>query len=67
MRKLIVALFGAVALMSFWAPEAGAQWSQRGLENRNFVIGPPGCVKVWSRRSRETRYGGAPRCRRIPV
>jgi hypothetical protein len=66
MRILMAIAFGVAVLLA-WpvAPAESAQPS--GVSNRPYTLGPPGCVRVWSRRSRETRYVGAPRCRRIYV
>ena len=63
-KFLGVAIFAAMFLM-LTAPAGSAQSGTRGY--KNWAWGPPGCVRVWSNRSRQTRYAGAPRCRRIPV
>jgi len=66
MRTLIAIAFGFAVLLSLpVTPAESAQ--QSGVGNRPYTLGPPGCVRVWSRRSRETRYAGAPRCKRIYV
>ena len=56
MRGLFAIVFGMSALL----PADAAQGVKRA-----WTLGPPGCVKVRFLRSRQTRYGGAPRCRRI--
>ena len=61
MKMLIAIVFG-LGLLLLW-PVAPAQSAPSGA--RPFVWGPPGCVHVRLRRSRETRYAGAPRCKRI--
>ena len=64
MLKLIA--FAAVAgLFLFAAPAGHAQNSMRGMDSGNWKWGPETCVRVQFIRSRQTRYGGAPRCRRI--
>jgi len=64
MRKLIVIALGLAALLALVAMPTAA--AQAGLAKR-WVWGPPTCVRVWMFRSRQTRYAGAPRCRRVPV
>jgi hypothetical protein len=61
----IAAVVGAT--MVILTPAAGAKDMTREYQTADWRWGPEGCVKVRSRRSRETRYGGAPRCRRVPV
>jgi hypothetical protein len=61
MHKLMAIAFGLGALLMLSATPANAQ---AGVQKR-WTLGPPGCVKVRYLRSRNTRYGGAPRCRRI--
>ena len=63
MKTLIAIAFGFAVFLSWTA--SPAESAQSGVGNRSFVWGPTGCVRVWSKRSRETRYAGAPRCRRI--
>ena len=63
MRTLIAIAFGFAVLLAW--PVTTAESAQAGVSNRPYTLGPPGCVRVWMRRSRETRYAGAPRCRRI--
>jgi hypothetical protein len=66
MHKLtMIALVPGALLPLIAMPTAAA--AQPGWGKRGWVWGPPGCVRIWSRRARETRYGGAPRCRRIPA
>jgi hypothetical protein len=65
MKTLIAIAFTFTVFLSWSA--VPAESAQSGVSNRPFVWGPPGCVRVWSRRSRETRYAGAPRCRRTYV
>ena len=62
MRKLMAIAFGLGALLMLSATPADA--AATGVQKR-WTLGPPGCVKVRYLRSRNTRYGGAPRCRRI--
>jgi hypothetical protein len=64
MKTLIAIAFG-LGLVLVW-PAAPAASAPSGFTNKGpFVWGPPGCVRVWMYRSRQTRYAGAPRCRRI--
>jgi hypothetical protein len=64
MRTLIAIAFGFAVFLSW--PATSAESAQRsGVGNRPYTLGPATCVRVWMRRSRETRYAGAPRCRRI--
>jgi len=66
MRKLIMIALGLGALLTVLAvPTAAA--AQSGITKRAWVWGPATCVRIWNYRSRQTRYGGAPRCRRMPV
>jgi hypothetical protein len=65
MRTLTTMAF-VFAMFLIW-PAAPAESAQSGVSSRPYTLGPPGCVRVWSRRSRETRYAGAPRCRRTYV
>ncbi len=66
MRKLMVIAVALGALLALIAmPRAAA--ARDGLAKRGWVWGPQTCVRIWSVRSRQTRYGGAPRCRRMPV
>jgi hypothetical protein len=58
------AIFAATVLM-LTAPAGSAQNATRGAKNGTW--GPSTCVHVRSQRSRQTRYAGAPRCRRIPA
>jgi hypothetical protein len=62
MRKLMAIAIGVGALLVVMAVPANP--AQAGMQ-RAWVLGPPGCVKVRFMRSRQTRYAGAPRCRRI--
>ena len=64
MRTLTAIAF-AFAVLLAWPVTSAESAQQSGVSNRPYTLGPPGCVRVWSRRSRETRYAGAPRCRRI--
>ncbi len=63
MRKLMAIAFGVGALLVFTSFPANP--AQGATAKRNWTLGPPGCVKVRFLRSRQTRYAGAPRCRRI--
>lgn len=63
MRKLMAIAFGLGALLMLSATPA-AEAAPAGAQKR-WTLGPPGCVKVRFMRSRQTRYAGAPRCRRI--
>ena len=60
----IAAVAGAVLMII--VPAAGAQNLPRGYKGKT-TWGPQLCVDVRMRRSRETRYAGAARCRRVPV
>ena len=62
MHKLMAIAFGLGALLMLSATPAST--AQAGVQKR-WTLGPPGCVKVRFMRSRQTRYAGAPRCRRI--
>lgn len=64
MRTLMAIAFGFLVFLS-WPVTSAESAQQSGVSNRPYTLGPPGCVRVWSRRSRETRYAGAPRCKRI--
>jgi len=63
--KLMGIAIGTAALLILTMPAGSAQGSVRGY--KSWTWGPPTCVHVRSLRSRQTRYAGAPRCRRIPV
>jgi|GEM_PF-4410815 len=67
MSKLMAIVIGIGALLMVTTSAATAQSGTRVLQNRAWTWGPETCVHVRSRRSRETRYAGAPRCRRIAV
>lgn len=62
MRIVLATAFASFVLLTLAATPGES--ATPGLK-RPFVWGPPGCVRVWSYRSRQTRYAGAPRCRRI--
>ena len=66
MGKLIVFAGALVALHAFSIP-AGAQNSMRGFGPSKWTYVPHTCVHVWMFRSRQTRYAGAARCRRVPA
>lgn len=66
MLKLI-AFAAGITLLVLSAPAGHAQNSMQGMKSGNRTWGPPGCVHVRFLRSRQTRYAGAPRCRRIRV
>jgi hypothetical protein len=55
---------GALLILSTSASTAGPH--SKGLR-AGWVWGPQTCVHVWMFRSRQTRYAGAPRCRRMPA
>ena len=63
MRKLMAIAIGVGVLLVLSAMSAGA--GTTGAQKRAWTLGPPGCVKVQFSRSRQTRYAGAPRCRRV--
>jgi hypothetical protein len=63
--KFLGAALCAAVMLILTTPAGSAQSSKRGA--KNWTWGPPTCVHVRLLRSRQTRYGGAPRCRRIPV
>jgi hypothetical protein len=67
MHKLIMVTLALGAFLALIAMPTAAAAQQPGWSKRAWVWGPPGCVRIWSRRARETRYAGAPRCRRVPV
>jgi len=71
MRKLIVIALGLSALLAVLAVPTAAAAAQSGFGKRAWtgawIWGPATCVRIWSFRSRQTRYGGAPRCRRLPA
>jgi hypothetical protein len=60
----IAAMAGAVLMII--VPAAGAQSLPKGYKGKT-TWGPATCVHVRLVRSRQTRYAGAPRCRRVPV
>ena len=64
MRMTLAIAFAGFVLLTLAATPG--QSATPGVK-RSFVWGPPGCVRVRSFRSRQTRYAGAPRCRRIFV
>lgn len=61
----IAALIGA-ALVIITPAAADAQGLPRGYKGK-WTWGPEICVHVRSARSRQTRYAGAARCRRVPA
>ena len=63
MRTLIAVLSLAALLFCVTTSPNNAQ---AGAQKR-WTLGPPSCVNVRFLRSRQTRYAGAPRCRRIYV
>jgi hypothetical protein len=68
MRKVMMMVLGVCALVAVLAaPTAAAPDRGGSMTKRGWVFGPATCVRVWNYRSRQTRYGGAPRCRRMPV
>jgi len=67
MRKLMMIAVGLGALLAVLAVPTAAAAAQSGMTKRAWNWGPATCVRIWNYRSRQTRYGGAPRCRRIPA
>jgi hypothetical protein len=65
MRKLVGIAFGIGALLVLSMPASLAKSGITGLRKQSWRYGPETCVHVRSARSRQTRYVGAPRCRRI--
>jgi hypothetical protein len=61
-----VALAAGIILFALSAPAGAAQTGKQGLSGK-WTWGPETCVHVRFMRSRQTRYAGAPRCRRIRV
>jgi hypothetical protein len=66
MRTLLAIAIGVCALLILSTSASTAQTGQSGIRTVR-VMGPSTCVRVWMFRSRQTRYAGAPLCRRIPV
>ena len=65
MRKLMAIAFGAGALLVLSMPAGAAEAGISGARKQSWYYGPETCVHIQRKRSRETRYAGAPRCRRI--
>lgn len=65
MRKLVAIAFGVSALLVLSMPASVAKSGVNGVRTQNWRWGPETCVHVRFLRSRQTRYAGAPRCRRI--
>jgi hypothetical protein len=65
MRKLVAVAFGVGALLILSMPAGVAKSSINGVRKQSWHHGPETCVHVRFLRSRQTRYVGAPRCRRI--
>ena len=65
MRKLMAITFGVSALLILSISAGAAQSGTKGIGKRAWSYGPQTCVHVRFMRSRQTRYAGAPRCRRI--
>jgi len=66
MRKLTAIAFGVSALLVLSLSAGAAEAGQNGARKlKNWTWGPATCVHVRFLRSRQTRYAGAPRCRRI--
>ena len=66
MRRLMAIAFGVSALLVLSMPAGAAQSGPNGPRKmKNWSWGPSTCVHVRFLRSRQTRYAGAPRCRRI--
>ena len=57
--------FGVSALLILSISASAAQGRLNGARQHSWIYGPETCVHVRSMRSRQTRYAGAPRCRRI--
>ena len=65
MRRLMAIAFGVGALLVLAMPAGTAEAGINGARKQNWHYGPETCVHVRFLRSRQTRYAGAPRCRRI--
>ena len=65
MRKLVAIAFGVSALLVLSMPVGVAKSGTTGLRQQSWHYGPETCVHARFLRSRQTRYVGAPRCRRI--
>jgi hypothetical protein len=65
MRKLMAIAFGVSALLILSISASAAAAGPKGARKPNRTYGPATCVHVRFLRSRQTRYAGAPRCRRI--
>jgi hypothetical protein len=65
MRKLMAIAFGVSALLVLSMSASAAQSGIDGARKQSWHYGPATCVHVRLFRSRQTRYAGAPRCRRI--
>ena len=65
MRKLMAIAFGIGALLVLAMPAGTAEAGINGARKQSWHYGPETCVHVRFLRSRQTRYAGAPRCRRI--
>ena len=64
MRKLMAIAFGVSALLVL-SMSASAGAGINGARKHSWHYGPETCVHVRFLRSRQTRYAGAPRCRRM--
>jgi hypothetical protein len=64
-RKLTAIAFGVGALLILAAPAGAAPAGVKFVQKRGWNYGPETCVHVRYVRSRQTRYAGAPRCRRV--
>ena len=65
MRTRVAIAFGVGALLVLSMPAGVAKSGINGVRKQNWHYGPETCVHVRFVRSRQTRYAGAPRCRRI--
>ncbi len=65
MRRLMAIAFSVGALLVLSISAGAAKPDQNGARKHSWHYGPETCVHVRFLRSRQTRYAGAPRCRRI--
>ena len=66
MRTLLAIAIAVGALLILSTSASTADTRANGLR-AGWVWGPATCVHIRLLRSRQTRYAGAPRCRRMPA
>lgn len=66
---LVTVLAAAIAVSALLLLSTSASTAQAGVRAlpAGWTWGPAACVHVRMFRSRQTRYAGAPRCRRMPA